>query len=169
MVSFRDSHGVLRRPRLKNLQRAQEEIYRQLQLLMPEAVAHHDTFASRVDGSPELRLELLERHPYTHFVRLTYLFGDERRQRLAPDAHIRVYHDARIAEVTAFDSVQGFNRTAHPWYPVLPLVQRAWRENVALEKWLGYLLGQGHRFDTMTAVDSAIPTAEKTARVAAPA
>ncbi len=165
MVSFTETSAATRRPKLRNLQRAQEEIYRQLQLLMPDALAHHDTFASKVEGSPELRLEVLERHPYTHFVRLTYLFSDERRQRLAPDAHIRIYHDARMAEVTAFNAEQGFNRSAHPWYPVLPLVQRAWRENVALEKWVGYLLAQGHRFDSMVAVDHGLSTATQSHRV----
>lgn len=156
MVSFTVTPGAPQRPKLKNLQRVQEEIYRQLQLLMPDALAHHDGFASSVEGSPRLRLEVLERHPYTHFVRLTYEFADQRRQRLAPDAHIRVYHDARMAEVTAFNPEQGFDRSAHPWYPTIPLVQRAWRENIALEKWLGYILAQGHRFDTMHVVDEAL-------------
>lgn len=149
MVSFRNKQGTAQRPKLARLQHAQEEIYRQLQLLMPDAVAHHDQFISRVEGSPALLLEILERHTYTHFIRLTYLFDKESEQRLAPDAHLRVYHDASIAEVTAFDSQQGFERSAHPWYPVLPLVQRVWRENLALDKWLGYLLGQGHSFETM--------------------
>lgn len=161
MVSFRDRSGALRRPKLKNLQRSQEEIYRQLQLLLPEELAHHDTFASKVDGSPELCLEVLERHPYTHFMRLTYVFHGDRRQRLSPDAYIRVYHDASMAEVTAFNSEQGFTRSSHPWYPALPLVQRVWRENIALEKWLGYLLGQGHRFDTMREVARRIPVPDE--------
>jgi uncharacterized protein YqiB (DUF1249 family) len=149
MVSFSNKNGALQRPKLRNLQAIQGEIYRQLQLLMPDEAARHDSFVSRVEGSPVLRLEVLERHAYTHFVRLTYVFEDGDAARVAPDAHIRAYHDARLAEVTAFNTEQGFKRSAHPWYPVLPLVQRAWRENVALDKWLGYLLGQGHSGETM--------------------
>jgi uncharacterized protein YqiB (DUF1249 family) len=149
MVTFRNPNRQLQRPRLGRLQQAQEEIYRQLQLLLPDEVASHDRFVSRISGSPDLHLEILERHAYTHFLRLTYRFDKPDERRLAPDAHLRVYHDASIAEVTAFNSEQGFTRSAHPWYPALPLVQRAWRENLALDKWLGYLLGQGHSFETM--------------------
>ena len=149
MVSFSNRYNQRQRPRLGRLQQVQEEIYRQLQLLLPDEVARCDRFVSRVDGSPALHLEILERHAYTHFLRLTYLFENEEDQRLAPDAHLRVYQDARIAEVTSFNSEQGFQRSAHPWYPSLPLMQRAWRENLALDKWLGYLLSQGHSFESM--------------------
>lgn len=149
MVSFSHKSASLQRPRLDRLQAVQEEIYRQLQILLPDEAATHDSFVSRVEGSPILRMEILERHAYTHFLRLTYVFDGQDSGKVAPDAHIRAYHDLRIAEVTAFNTDQGFKRSAHPWYPTLPLVQRAWRENLALDKWLGYLLGQGHSCSTM--------------------
>lgn len=156
MVSFSEHAGFLRKPRLKRLQQVQEEIYRQLQLLIPDGVAQHDAFRSRVNGSPPLHLEVLERHPYTHFLRLTYVFDAPNDNRVAPDAHIRMYQDARMAEVTAFNPAQAFKRSAHPWYPNRPLMQRMWRENVTLDKWLGYLLQQGHRFDTMQPASACI-------------
>ena len=79
------------RPRLKRLQEVQEEIYRQLQLLIPAEITSHDAFLSRVSGSPLLRMDVLERHRYTHFLRLTYLFSNGEDRELAPDAHIRMY------------------------------------------------------------------------------
>lgn len=161
MVYFRENNERLATPGLRTLQETQEEIYRQIQLLVPDAAAQDDRFRSEVEGSPILRLEILERHPYTHFVRLTYDFENREERRLAPDAHIRVYHDARIAEVTAFNSEQAFKRTAHPWYPSKPLLQRAWRENLALDKWLGYLLQQGHSFETMRVAAQGIPEETK--------
>ncbi len=149
MVDFRDRRRRDARPRLDRLQHMQGEIFRQLALLMPDAVAREDVFESRVDGSPVLRMELLERHRYTHFVRLTYTFDEANGQRPAPDAHIRIYYDARLAEVTAFNAEQAFRRSAHPAYPTRPLLDRGWRENSALDKWLAYLLQQGHSFETM--------------------
>ncbi len=149
MVSFREKHGVMLRPRLRRLQEVQEEIYRQLMLLIPEQVSFHESFVSRVSGSPVLRMDILERHPYTDFLRLTYLFESDGESELSPDAHIRVYRDARMAEVTAFDHDQGCRRSAHPWYPHRQLFQRTWRQNRALDKWLGYLLHQGHSLATM--------------------
>ena len=117
MVSFSQPNGLTKRPALKQLQAVQEEIYRQLHLLLPDHLAYHDSLYSRVFGSPILRLEILERHPYTTFLRLTYEFveGDDRSY--APDAHIRFYHDAHMAEATSFDTGQGCTRTAHPSYP----------------------------------------------------
>ncbi len=158
MVSFREHARPTPRPKLATLQETQEEIYRQLQLLIPDAAAHGDRFRSRVSGSPDLRLDILERHAFTHFIRLTYDFEQRECERLVPDAHIRMYQDARMAEVTAFNADQAFTRSAHPWYPSGPLLQRAWRENMALDKWLGYLLQQGHSFNSMRPSRHGIPS-----------
>jgi uncharacterized protein YqiB (DUF1249 family) len=149
MVSFRERHSLFLRPRLKRLQDLQTEIFRQLQLLIPDQVAHYDSFQSQVSGSPLLRMDILERHPYTHFLRLTYQFKKDEEYEIAPDAHIRIYNDARLAEVTSFNPEQGFKRQAHPWYPQHQLFQRSWRQNQALDKWLGYLLHQGHSITSM--------------------
>ena len=149
MVSFKERQGLFFRPRLKRLQEMQAEIFRQLLLLIPERVTYYDSFQSRVAGSPLLRMDILERHPYTHFLRLTYQFEEDEQREIAPDAHIRMYHDARLAEVTSFNPEQGFTRSSHPWYPQQQLFQRNWRHNLALDKWLGYLLHQGHGVTTM--------------------
>ncbi len=157
MVDFTQPRAHRAPPKLASLQEVQTEIYRQLQLLIPDEAAREDRFRSTVEGSPVLRLEILERHAYTHFIRLTYDFEARGRERLAPDAHIRLYQDARLAEVTAFNAEQAFKRTAHPWYPTGPLLARTWRENLALDKWLGYLIAQGHSFETMQRAERGIP------------
>ena len=159
MVSFSQPNYPGKDPALRHLQEVQEEIYRQLYLLLPDQVAFYDSLISRVAGSPDLRLEVLERHNYTTFFRLTYEFteGDERNY--APDAHIRFYHDAHIAEATSFNLAQGCVRTAHPAYPLMQLMQQAWRRNRALDRWLDYLLRQGHSVATMQAAK--IPISDK--------
>lgn len=177
MVSFRKQNGWLSQPKPGCLQELQTEIYRQLQLLIPDQIAHYDSFRSQVHGSPLLRMDILERHPYTHFVRLTYQFSKTDSIEIAPDAHIRVYNDARLAEATSFDQVQGFDRqtpdprrtTEKPlvstgdlsnvshsrllspssWFQPLQMLQRSWRQNQALDKWLSYLLHQGHSLTSM--------------------
>lgn len=139
----RDRHA------LKRLQEVQEEIYRQLQLLIPDDVAWHDSLASDVSGSPLLRMEILERHPYTTFMRLTYEFREGDDRTYAPDAHVRFYRDAHMAEATSYNTGQGCTRTAHPSYPAAHLLAQAWRRNRALDRWLDYLLRQGHSLETM--------------------
>ena len=177
MVTSRKQNGWLSQPKPGRLQELQTEIYRQLQLLIPDQVAHYDSFRSQVHGSPLLRMDILERHPYTQFVRLTYQFSKTDSVEIAPDAHIRVYNDARLAEATSFDHVQGFNRQAHypgqatekspvstgvqsngsrtrllspsSWFQPLQALQHSWRQNQALDKWLSYLLHQGHSLTSM--------------------
>jgi uncharacterized protein YqiB (DUF1249 family) len=156
MVSFREKNGLFIKPRLGRLHQVQEEIFRQLQLLIPEQVTQFDSFRSRVEGSPLLRMDILERHRYTQFIRLTYSFDSGEEPELAPDAHIRMYQDARMAEVTAFDHEQGCRRTASPYYPQRQLFQKNWRQNLALDKWLGYLLLQGHSLATMQTTSDCI-------------
>lgn len=149
MVSFTQNRRPSATPSLRRLQSVQEEIYRQLRILLPEEYVYHDSLVSRVAGSPELRLEVIERHPYTVFLRLTYAFhnGDDRSY--APDAHIRFYRDAHLAEATSYNPGQGCTRTAHPSYPPRQLLAQAWRRNRALDRWLDYLLKQGHSLETM--------------------
>ena len=157
MVSFSQPCGPLTRPKLKRLHEVQAENFRQLQLLIPDEFAFTDYLKSRVAGSPLLRLQVLERHPYTTFFRLTYDFVTEGESRYAPDAHIRFYHDARMAEATSFDCNQACVRDTHPAYPARQMMQRAWRKNRALERWLDYLLKQGHSVDTMCLARQAMP------------
>lgn len=137
------------RPRLGRLQDVQQEIFRQLQLLLPDEISWHDHLRSNVAGSPPLRLEVLERHAYTTFFRLTYEFAGDGVPAFEPDAHVRCYHDARLAEATSFDCAQACRRDAHPAYPPRQLMQRAWRHNRALDRWLDFLLHQGHSVVTM--------------------
>jgi uncharacterized protein YqiB (DUF1249 family) len=149
MVSFSQPNGLRSRPQMRRLQDVQEEIYRQLHLLIPEHFTFHDFMVSRVAGSPTLRMEVLERHNYTTFFRLTYEFTENEMASYAPDAHIRFYHDAHIAEVTSFSTSQGCVRTAHPAFPPRQLLQYTWRINRVLDRWLDYLLRQGHSVITM--------------------
>ncbi len=127
----------------------QEEIYRQLMLLIPDAISSSDWLVSRVSGSPPLYLQVLERHRYTDFLRLTYAFNEDGHEIHNPNAHIRLYYDARIAEVTSYSWGQGIRRFASPYLPPRNVLIRNWRLNQALDKWLTYLLGQGHSLETM--------------------
>ncbi len=149
MVSFRQNGNFLLRPKLRRLQDLQEDIYRLLQLLIPDEITYFDHLSSRVQGSPLLRLQVLERHSYTSFFRLTYEFKADETVDFAPDAHIRYYHDARLAEATSFDCEQACRRSNFPAFPVRQAMQKAWRENRALDRWLNYLLHQGHSVETM--------------------
>ncbi|AKS41913.1 DUF1249 domain-containing protein [Wenzhouxiangella marina] len=128
-------------------------VFRALNVLMPDGLGRSDCLVSRIDGCPDLYMQVIERHDYTTFLRLTYLIGDS--QQHNPNAHIRVYHDARMAEATAFSPEQGIQRLAGPELPMHGLVVRNWRLNRALLKWLDYLLAQGHSAQTLQPAEEA--------------
>ncbi len=132
-------------------------VFRALNVLMPDGLSRSDCLVSRINGGPDLYMQVIERHDYTTFLRLTYLIGDSRQH--DPNAHIRVYHDARMAEATAFSPEQGIQRLAGPELPMHGLVVRNWRLNRALLKWLDYLLSQGHSAQTLKPVEE-IPGAD---------
>ncbi|MEE4329457.1 MAG: DUF1249 domain-containing protein [Wenzhouxiangella sp.] len=130
-------------------------VFRALNVLLPDGLGRSDSLVSRLGTGPDLYLQVIERHDYTSFLRLTYVIGDQ--QQHNPNAHIRVYHDARMAEATAFSPEQGIQRLAGPELPMHGLVVRNWRLNRALLKWLDYLLAQGHSANTLKPTEE-LPT-----------
>jgi len=131
------------------LLRLQEHLYRQIGLLLPAAADNHDWFLSQINKLPPLRLQILEQHKYSTFLRLTHDLHMAGKTVSEPEAHIRCCHDLRVAEVTAYNQLQGINRIAGPDMRPSRLHQIHWRQNRSLSKWLDHLLALGHSAATM--------------------
>lgn len=103
-----------------------------------------DHWISRIDDGLDLRLDILERHPYTLEVRLTYELTDPVTGELDPSAYLRHYRDARMSEVThcyvgrRWQDALGLEASART------VLGHRLRMNVFLSKWLQYLAEQGH-------------------------
>ena len=110
------------------------------------------TAAVRVSHTPSglsLHLYIVERCRYTSDLILTYRFyHDADPPTSEPDLHIRVYHDARQAEVMTAQlrHYPVFSADSTATKPNRPHLYWRWRVNRFLYKWLGYCLHQGHRF-----------------------
>lgn len=90
-----------------------EENYRLLQALLPELPAEENRFRMvSASGGPLLQIHILQRCPYTTILELAMPF-DAGSFHL-PDLHmqLRLYHDARVAEVAAY---QGCSRLPAPY------------------------------------------------------
>ena len=137
--------------RFGNLMELYERNYVQLRLLIPDLRrAPLTTTVSNVVGCMTLYLQLVEQSPYTSTLRLTYRFiestADSAEQKgslratAEPDLTIRVYHDARSAEVMSglLHGQQHPRKTRG--------LEGSWRLNRFLYKWLRYLLYRGHGF-----------------------
>jgi len=102
---------------------------------------------SRTDQDCDLHLKLLRRETYTTTVNLTYWFDQDAAEPIAdPDLTLRIYHDANLVE-----AVSGRQEHHHPTLQALARahsleLDRRWRNNIMLNKWLDYLLDMGHAF-----------------------
>ena len=98
---------------------------------------------SHPEGMSALHLKLLERTRYTTTLELSQRIGDDGR---APTLPVRVYQDARQAEVL----LTGVHPDGLNCEPVADGRQRelavCWQANLFLHDWLHHCLQQGHRF-----------------------
>ncbi len=148
--------------------------YRRLGLLFNEQQG--DRLISRVEDKLSLYIEVTERHNYTTCARISYAFEtSDGIVSLDPDAHIRLYHDAQVAEATHCYPGSVSQPLFGALVPVSDVVEHRWRMNVFLDKWLQYLLDQGHGKGTvksaprvgwpLQAADSSQQAAELAARI----
>ena len=131
---------------IAGLIRIYEANYVRLTKLIPELPACERLMVSRVAGALDLHLEVIERQPYTTSLKLTYRFADGDGCVLEPNARVNVYHDVRAAEVVSHCRRRR-SHAIHPWTPGrMPELDRKWRMNRFLLKWLRFCTFQGHIF-----------------------
>jgi hypothetical protein len=116
---------------------------RRLIPLMPPATTRE---ISSVPGGLSLYLEVLERFRYTSELVLTYHFVRGGGVVAEPDLRIRVYHDARLAEVMSAQLRHRLEFQLNEENPRRTQLSARWHVNRFLYKWLNYCLHQGHRF-----------------------
>lgn len=134
-----------------------ESNYIRLRWLIHDLAAISGTAVSNVDGDCPLHLIIGERSRYTTTLTLTYLFDDPRdvAQPLAdPDLQIRVYHDARLAEVQSCARWHRHSMLEALRSELARDLGDRWLRNMMLNKWLDYCVERGHRFaQAATAAD----------------
>lgn len=121
-----------------------ESNYLRLCQLIPEIERLDGCFRSRVAGDCDLHLEILERCRYTLTLSLTYHFETDDGLLLDPDMTVRMYLDGRLAEAMAIGSNQRHATLRRLVHEHREELDRRWRRNIVLNKWLDYLSDQGH-------------------------
>lgn len=107
-----------------------------------------DEMISITPGHLDLYLSVTERCKYTTMIQLTYRFQKEGDIICQPDMHIKIYHDARNAEV--LDRLDNKHRRIYSG----ETLQQKWKLNRFLYKWLGYCIHQGHYFHPVSNLNS---------------
>jgi uncharacterized protein YqiB (DUF1249 family) len=132
--------GQIIRPRtFSGLMDLYEHNYLRIRRIVPD-LDFADEMISLAPGHLDLYLSVQERCRYTTMLRMTYHIAHQGKTLIEPDVHIRIYHDARIAEVQ--DRVDRHQRRIYSG----ETLQQKWRLNRFLYKWLGYCIHQGHCF-----------------------
>ena len=121
-----------------------ESNYLRLQQLIPELFRLDGYFKSRGAGNCDLHVEILERSRYTVTMSLSYFFYEDGVRIADPDMKVRAYLDGQLAEAMEFT-----DEHRHATVRRLSRLHREeldarWRRNIILNKWLEYLMDQGH-------------------------
>lgn len=127
------------------------ENFLRLQRLFEVDALAAPAYRSSIDDGLDLRIQVIERHPYTMELCLTYEMRDPQTGQPDPSAFLRCYRDARMAEVThcyvgrRWQDVLGLDADART------VIGHRLQMNGFLSKWLEYLSDQGHSRFTLIA------------------
>ncbi len=147
LLHHHQAPGYYQRPRnLGALISLYESNFTQVQHLIPDLPQLQGTVVSSVHGVHDLYLSIQQRSPYTTLIFLSYRFASQHQIAEEPNAHIRIYHDARTAELLGHSRKNLATRRTHSRYQRMPELERRWRLNRFLYKWLGFCQHQGHLF-----------------------
>lgn len=128
-----------------------ENYHRLVRLFAPQRLAAGD-YVSDVDDGLPVHLRVIERHPYTLELSLSYGFIDEETGHPSPSAQLRMYLDAHVAEAMHCHPGRELWQVLGPFPAAHTVLQHRMRMNSFLSRWLEYLAEQGHSTGTLERV-----------------
>jgi len=163
-VASSQADMVVSRPRFFDLMSTYETAFDQLMGICGGFVSSSHTHFVSVAGDPRiaLYLDLLERHPYTSVLRMTYIFAHGRKVSANPNAFLRVYHDARQVELTFCEPGRVLGGMGL-WGQRMPrgipsAADHHWRRARFLDRWLTLLRDDGRSWQDFLPVERSIET-----------
>lgn len=128
------------------LSRLCEANYDRLLELIPELECLPGCIVAIADGNPPLHLTILERSPYTLTLELTHNFGWNYEALWEPAVTIRVYLDARAAEMLRDHARPLVTNAMKPEASIRDVMDYKWSLNYFLSRWLNHCLQHDYRF-----------------------
>lgn len=125
-----------------------ENYQRLTRLFAPRALAI-GTYVSSVDDGLDIHIRVQDHHAYTLDLEMTYAFVDADTGWRAPSAQLRIYTDAKLAEVLHCHPGRHLWHVLGPFPPARTVLQYRLRMNSFLSRWLEYLREQGHGVDSL--------------------
>jgi uncharacterized protein YqiB (DUF1249 family) len=124
-----------------------EDNYHLLSLLLPKKLIESFQYKSTTVDKPQLIINVLNNYKYTIELELSYQFKIKKSEKIL----IKLYQDAKVAEIVYCTDVQQFIRLMGP--KICPKIHKETRNvlNKFLNKWLNYLLQNNYSFNQWTA------------------
>jgi uncharacterized protein YqiB (DUF1249 family) len=132
------------------------ENYTRLTRLFEPADLAPGVYFSCIDDGLDLRVEVLDQHPYTTELRMTYAIRDPLTGEPDPSAFLRLYRDARQVEATHCYVGRRWQDVIGMYPPPAAVLNHRMRMNTFLGKWLQYLAERGHGVATLRGVEEAV-------------
>jgi len=132
------------------------ENYTRLTRLFEPADLAPGVYFSCIDDGLDLRVEVLDQHPYTTELRMTYAMRDPLTGEPDPSAFLRLYRDARQVEATHCYVGRRWQDVIGMYPPPAAVLNHRMRMNTFLGKWLQYLAERGHGVATLHGVEEAV-------------
>ncbi len=129
-----------------------EANYRRLMRILPDLREIRGTVVSELHGRPVLFLDMVEQCRYTSLLAITHYLSVDSRLVEDLSMKLRVYHDARLAEVIAYQRQACFLPIYD--YPNRHMYQPFEKRqvNLFLREWLDFCLRHGCQFEALDVV-----------------
>jgi len=135
---------IIRPNSFAGLMSVYESNYLRLLHLIPDLDLVDGCYRSRVAGDCDLHVEIIERCRYTVTLVLTYRFETDAGPVRDPDLKVRAYLDGRLAEAVSLGHEHRHAELRRLILKHREELDARWRRNMVLNKWLEYLIDQGH-------------------------
>ncbi len=125
-----------------------ESNYLKFLRLIPDLYQIKTSAIGLFPNKPSLHLKIIERTAYTLTVQLTHCFMDTPDELIEPAVKIRLYVDAKLAEVLRDHSRTDVFKAISDAGQSKKIMDYKWSLNYFLGKWLDYCLQTDYRFET---------------------
>jgi uncharacterized protein YqiB (DUF1249 family) len=135
------------------LQQLCESNYRKIFQLVPDISAFGPRSCVFANNDNTLYVKVMERSAHTLTVELSHCFYKEKEIVMEPAVKIRIYLDAKLAEVLS-DHDRASAREVYKDASLMPeILNYKWRLNYFLQKWLDHCLQKDCRFNSEPVVN----------------
>jgi uncharacterized protein len=130
------------------LEQVCESNFRKIFQLIPDLLGLQENANGFAVNDSALHLEVIERTPYTMTVELSHCFGVGLEELVEPAVKIRIYLDAKLAEVLSDHVRAKVSDVYKDPAQSLDIMNYKWRLNYFLQKWLDHCLKKEYCFKT---------------------